>query len=605
MFLGPVFQAELLTTARRARYYVVRTIYGLIILFQVYLSYESNRWVVGGGQGNLQINQMAEFGESIFKSFAILQAVVVIFLTPALVGGTIADERQRKTLHYLLTSHLSGFEIVVGKLAARLLHVGVLVALGLPVVSLIGLFGGVDFPLLLLSYAGTATMIYFLAGLSILVSVHARRPREAISALYGYVLIWLIVPPLLISTMTLWSEPWRTIGEWIRPALEYLAVTSPLFLGMGPSSVTAWGGSPEASAAWGMGLQLLYGTIFISIAAARLRSVSRDDGARRGLSGRIASFARKQSWMPRPDCGDDAMLWKERYIARTGGMTKTVLSIVGLALLGLLAYWVVEFARPAWTELMSQGYSTLGSARRDFNIFLRFVSTAIFVVWSLAIAASSASGLTSEREEDTWISLIATPLSGLEILRAKMIGPIWALRGLVYLLLGLWAVGLLVGSIHPLGILACLAELILFTWFLTALGTASSLQSKNSTRSMGLTMFILVFLNGGYLFCCIPLRADSGVVIAGSTPAIFWSSLISSEDLQYFSSSDYRGLLAGSILGSIFYAVTAAALTAWAFERFDSVVDRPDRFRRELSLGQREEMLKGRSKEPDPRDLLI
>ena len=33
MFLGPVFNAELMTTARRARYYVIRFLYGSIILF--------------------------------------------------------------------------------------------------------------------------------------------------------------------------------------------------------------------------------------------------------------------------------------------------------------------------------------------------------------------------------------------------------------------------------------------------------------------------------------------------------------------------------------------------------------------------------------------
>ena len=106
MPLGPVFNAELLTTARRARYYVIRFLYGLIILFQIYLSYQSNTWRFGSGQGQLRISDMADFGQEIFITFAIVQAVVVVLLTPALVGGTIADERQRKTLHYLLTSQL-------------------------------------------------------------------------------------------------------------------------------------------------------------------------------------------------------------------------------------------------------------------------------------------------------------------------------------------------------------------------------------------------------------------------------------------------------------------------------------------------------------------
>ncbi len=217
MPLGPVFNAELLTTARRARYYVVRFLYGLIILFQIYLSYQANTWRFGGGQGQLRINEMAAFALEIFSTFAILQAVVVLLLTPALVGGTIADERQRKTLHYLLTSRLSSAEIILGKLAARLLQVGVLVALGLPVVSLIGLFGGVDFRLLLLTYAGTFTTIYFLATASIYASVGSRRPREAISLIYVLEIIWLLVPTLVMSAMPYWDEPWPTIAEWVEP----------------------------------------------------------------------------------------------------------------------------------------------------------------------------------------------------------------------------------------------------------------------------------------------------------------------------------------------------------------------------------------------------
>ena len=61
MPLGPVFNAELLTTARRARYYVVRFGYGLIILIQIYLTYQQFSWdsVFRGGQ--LSINQMADF----------------------------------------------------------------------------------------------------------------------------------------------------------------------------------------------------------------------------------------------------------------------------------------------------------------------------------------------------------------------------------------------------------------------------------------------------------------------------------------------------------------------------------------------------------------
>ena len=83
----------------------------------------------GGPQAGCgsEFNFLAETAEEIFSTFLTTQVVAVLALTPAMVAGTIADEKQRKTLHYLLASQLSSLEIVGGKLAARLLHVVVLV----------------------------------------------------------------------------------------------------------------------------------------------------------------------------------------------------------------------------------------------------------------------------------------------------------------------------------------------------------------------------------------------------------------------------------------------------------------------------------------------
>ena len=589
MPLGPVFNAELLTTARRPRYYVIRFLYGLIILFQIYLSYESSARWYGNGQGELLIGQMAQFGQQIFITFAIVQAVVVVLLTPALVGGAIADERQRKTLHYLLTSELTSAEIVLGKLAARLLQVLVLVALGLPVVSLIGLFGGIDFRLLLLSYAGTLTTIYFLATASILVSVVSRRPREAISLLYILEIVWLIVPTLLIYLMPSWVEPWPTIARWVNPVMLYVAMTSPLYL---TTPMSMMSGHAE-TALWGMGLQILYGTAFIILAAIRLRPSYRNDGGTPRWIGGVKAIGRKQSWFPRPGCGDDAMLWKERHVARTGGLTKGALVVLGVALVGIIGYAAYGFLVPAVEEMWNDGYFVHGPARRDFNVFLRGVSTAIYVLWMLGIASSSASGLSSEREEDQWTSLVSTPLEGHEILRAKMIGPVWGLRLVAYLLFLMWAVGLVVGAIHPLGLLACLVEFVVFTWFLTALGTFLSLRSKNSTRSLALTMALLIFLNGGYLFCCIPLEPNTPAIAAGSTPFIFAASLMSVQDYGEVWTQPRSGeVFAACVVGVMLYGFAAAGLTSAMFASFDSVVDRPDRFRQDRTPNQQREYLR-------------
>jgi ABC-type transport system involved in multi-copper enzyme maturation permease subunit len=66
---------------------------------------------------------------------------LALALTPALVARVVADEKQRKTLHYLLASRLTSPEIALGKLLVRMLYLAVLLGVSLPVLSLLVLMG--------------------------------------------------------------------------------------------------------------------------------------------------------------------------------------------------------------------------------------------------------------------------------------------------------------------------------------------------------------------------------------------------------------------------------------------------------------------------------
>ena len=86
---------------------------------------------------------------------------------------------------------------MLGKLGARLLHVGVFVAVGLPVVCLLGLYGGDQ------SRERRAGVRQHVHGRPVHrgavdpVSTLARRPREAILVAYVLEFFWVIVPPFL------------------------------------------------------------------------------------------------------------------------------------------------------------------------------------------------------------------------------------------------------------------------------------------------------------------------------------------------------------------------------------------------------------------------
>ena len=147
--------------------------------------------------GQPLIADFADFAMKTFSWFSGVQVATLLVLIPALFGGVIADEKQRKTMHYLMASRLCSGEIVLDKLAARLLHVGVFVLLGMPVMCLLTLFGGVAWDYVVGAYAATFSITIFAAALAVLISTFARRVGQAVLIAYVFEIVWLIVPPIV------------------------------------------------------------------------------------------------------------------------------------------------------------------------------------------------------------------------------------------------------------------------------------------------------------------------------------------------------------------------------------------------------------------------
>ena len=117
VLLGPVFRAELVRTPRRSRYYTLRVIYGLVLIFLLWANYQNLLSIAERRGGDPLITDYSDFALTTFTWFASVQLATILMLIPALFGGVIADEKQRKTMHYLMASRLSSGEIVLDKLA--------------------------------------------------------------------------------------------------------------------------------------------------------------------------------------------------------------------------------------------------------------------------------------------------------------------------------------------------------------------------------------------------------------------------------------------------------------------------------------------------------
>ena len=529
MLPGPVFNFELMATARRNRFYLIRAFYAAILFLILWAVHAT--WTSETG-GELASQMVPWFAFSTFCAITIGQEILVLLLTPALVAGVIADEKQRKTLHYLMASQLSSAEIVLGKLLVRMLYVAVLLGVSLPVLSLLVLLGGIDPRLVLLSVGATLSTGWFLASLSIWVSTIAKRVREAFFVAFGLECLWLCSPFVLrrisIPAVPLFNEAAYWLSEWLG-ASNPIEVVWDLFY----STVVTRGmgtRSEVETIIWMIGLQMAFGFILSIVAAWQLRPIFRRQGSEGEARAKWArSFRRKRRtnrelaasmesplvreirpapitqqrrrlWH-RPTLGEYPMLWKELYTGRSGGFTRLVGFMLTAIAGGLLAYNTHWLASLAIEEMWEYGrnaprtqYLAWGH-RIAFMWFLRGVIPLIYVIGILGITGAAAAAFTSEHEEDTWVSLTATDLTGREILFAKMVGAIKRARIFGGVIVFLAVLGALLGSINPLSIPLLILALAVYACAAAALGLWISLQLRSTWRAQFLTMACMLLIN--------------------------------------------------------------------------------------------------------------
>ncbi len=185
-----------------------------------------------------------------------------------------------------------------------------------------------------------------------------------------------------------------------------------------------------------------------------------------------------------------------------------MISLLGLAVLGTLVA-----SAGAFGELREHGYAweneRFYEQRMALNLALRVGGALLTGIWLLWLSSQTAAGISSEREQDTWMSLLATPLDRGEILRGKMLGPLRATAHCGVTLGALWLIGCAVGAVHPLGLLNAIVMVLIMVWFATALGTFVSLKSKTTWKARMWTQGILI---APHVCCQLPIPSVLALV---------------------------------------------------------------------------------------------
>jgi ABC-type transport system involved in multi-copper enzyme maturation permease subunit len=427
---------------------VARTALGGLLLAAMWALWASTLQGDGAvleGSSTVIGKKLQRFAEGFAVTFFLVQATVVLLLTPIFVAGAIFEERETRSGEILLTTELTRREVYVGKLGARMVQVLLVVLAGMPILFLTQLWGGVEMAMILVNYAATGIAIIGAGVVTAAVSAYAETLRAAVLRSYGllFLLDGLFFPASPYFVISMSAIHWGVAGFMllIYIPMQLVIVLVGYFIGQ------RW------------------------LRMAMLRQKTRIQN-KPGLPPPLPGAAGRRL----PPLTDDAdpLLWKE---LNAGGRV-TVRD-------GLAAFTRAPGNAGVDDRLEEMGFARWFVASREAGAYAMRICAALVALlllgltvgnaispnwvvraaggltlcWLLcAVGLSAATGVSRERQKNTLVDLLMLPGPRRDLLRAKVLGAL--ARGLWP---GVTLVVLVATGVVGFGVSAFSAALLLLT----------------------------------------------------------------------------------------------------------------------------------------------
>ncbi|MBA7683009.1 hypothetical protein ES703_91365 [subsurface metagenome] len=488
---GPIFDKELRVSSRRRRNYFLRFAYiGLLTIFVVSVWYIAVA-IGSSGSAAFQVSRMSEAGKYIVTSIIWFQFIAVQLIAVIMLSASVSDEIYHRTLGLLMTTPINSFQIVMGKLFSKLLQLILLLAISLPLLAIIRVFGGVPWDYVISSLCITVAAAIFAGSISLFFSIYTKRAHEVvIKTIFACFALYAILPGLvrlLSFAYGVFSVP-NFVLFYINPflvmSLNSQKVLSPslgTFTLSWPLHCTIMTGGSALFLALStlsvrrVGLRQATGQAGIFSSRKERRIADKKRAARAGstaISGRYRSIK------------GPPVIWKEMKIQLIkGSRLTTVITYVLLITILFAVYGYCAYEKAFGYKVVQIGFVLV-------YFFLGLFRTA-------TLAASS---ITSEREARTWPILLATPLNNRQIVLGKIIGsclrcwPFWLLLAAHVIVFSL------ARCIHPAAIFP-LALLVLSSALLvSAVGVFFSSCFKRTSPAAAINLILFIVFT--VPFCC-------------------------------------------------------------------------------------------------------
>ncbi len=402
--LGPIFDKELRVSSRRKRNYLLRSVYVVLLALYLLATWYAKVGISSTGSAIYKVSRMAEMGQTVIIGIIWFQFIVSQILAIIMLSSSISDEIRTGTLNVLMTTPVNSFQIVTGKLFSKLLQIMLLLAMSLPLLSIIRVFGGIPWNYVIYSLFIILTAVIFAGSFSLFLSVFYRHAHLVIIIETVFYFMFLVIP--FVSLLFVDIAFARTVS-----VSTVLALTNPfwmLFLATQKMALVSMFGFVLLHCLFMLSISAVFLAISIwKIRSAALNNISvkykkselkrviKDENGKE-----IAHYYENTDQIKRVT--GNPIVWKENYKGFFGkGKIERILTILIclFSMIGISFLFVFGSAGLVLVSIAMSGMSLL--------LMLR-------------LAIDTAGSIASEKEARTLPILLVTPLEDKDIILSKV-----------------------------------------------------------------------------------------------------------------------------------------------------------------------------------------
>jgi len=491
---GPIFDKELRVSSRRKRYYFLRSGYIVLLSFFILIVWYSTVGIRSSGNNLYQVSRFSQLGRSIIVYFIWFQFIIAQLTAIVTLSSSVSDEIHSGTLNVLMTTPVNSFQIVIGKLLSKLLQLVLLLAICVPFLTIIRIFGGVPWNYIVSSVCITVTAVFFAGALSLFLSIYYRHAHSVVLVvIIGYLLFFGALPGLIV-----WFSARGVLNLQVTHSV--IALVNPFWA---LAALTQKLSTPSFKIfSWPMHCLITsIATVFLlAISVWKVRHAALSQAFQGKSVRKIQPKNNNGTNTQRPQIvtgpvrrvTGSPVFWKEMYKGFFGHSKTDTAIIILLFVLAILA-----------------GILFLSSSRNNrLMVFPYYLLGGVYLIAMIRLAIFTAGSIAGEKEARTWPILLMTPLEKKEIILGKVLAAIW--RNIPFLVIYIALLGVFYTCINvqrfslsqiSISLLIATASIVGSMLFIIGNGLYFSVRFRSAAAAIAATIGSYLILR--YLFCGI------------------------------------------------------------------------------------------------------